>query len=148
SGTPMTSRVTEVLLYTSAPTGSRDRTACLASSPESTTRAAIPLRSSTVATARIDCVVASRENSACASSLGPSRDRARRRSVADGVSMSLAAGFGEALVDQGHGHGPLTDRGCASLDRCAPDVARGEQTGHIRLKRQWLTRQRPALERT
>ncbi len=108
----------------------------------------IPLRSSALATERICCTDASRENSARASSLAPFTDESPDRSVVGWVPMSLAADFSEALVDQGNCHRPLAYRRCAAFDRAASDVARGEQPGQVRLEREWLTRQRPSVKRT
>src|ERR1700730_545961 len=147
SATPMTSSVREVLLKTSAPTGRRDRTTRLASSPESTTLTVIPLRSSALATERICCPDASRENSARASSLGPFTDEPPDRSVVGGAPISLAADFSEALVDQGNRHRPLAYRSCAAFDRAASDVARGEQSGQVRQVESWVTRHRPWVRR-
>src|SRR5579862_9219725 len=147
SATPMTSRVWEVLLYTSAPTGRSERTASLARSPVSTTLVVIPLRSRASATASISCSEARGENSAMAPSLGPVRAWSPDISVADGVPMSLTTDLGETLVDQRYGHRPFANGGCAPFDRPASDVASGEQPGQIGLERQWLTRQPPSVER-
>src|SRR5580704_6160495 len=117
SATPTTSSVWEVLLYTSAPTGRSNRTACLASSPVSTTLVVIPLRSRASATAFSSFSEAIGENSAIAPSLGPVRDGSPDTSVARGVLMSLATNLGETLVDQRYGHRPFANRSCAPLDR-------------------------------
>jgi hypothetical protein len=70
SATPRASTVCEVLLKTSAPIGRIDRTAALASSPESTIWLGMQLRSRPAA-ARIRVSEASPANSATASALGP-----------------------------------------------------------------------------
>src|SRR5436305_12357240 len=97
SATPMTSSVRDVLLNTSAPTGSSDSTAVLASTPEPTTRQRIPLPSSAVSAARIRSSEASVPNSATASSLGALEE--------EGSPTSFAAELRETVVDQPHGHG-------------------------------------------
>src|SRR5579864_646410 len=148
SATPMTSSVREVLLKTSAPTGRMDRTAALASSPESTTLVVIPLCSRALATARICCFEARRENSVSASILGPATGRSPGRPAVDGVPMSLTANLSEALVDQRNCHRTLAYRSCAALDRPTADIASGEQPWQVRFERKRLTRQPPSVKRT
>ena len=58
---------------------------------ESTTPAVIPLRSRALATARICCFEARRENSVSASILGPSTGGSPVRPAVGGVPMSLTA---------------------------------------------------------
>src|SRR5579864_143946 len=131
----------------SAPTGRRFCTACLASSPDSTTLAAMPLRSSALTTTWIRSLEASRENSASASSLGPSSDGSSDRPVPGWTPTSFTADFGEALMDQCNRHRPLAYSSSAAFDRPAADVAGSEQPGQVRLERQRLTREHPSLER-
>src|SRR5437870_9797850 len=142
SATPIASSVLDVLLKTSAPMGSIDRTAALASSPDSTTRLVIPLRSSAPAAAWIRGSEASWANSATAAALGP-----RGAPVAAGTLTSVATDFGETPMDQRDRHRSLPDRGRTAFDRPAPHVPRGEQPGPVGLERQRGTRQRPAVLR-
>src|ERR1700722_13710562 len=121
SATPMSSSVCEVLLYTSAPTGRSDRTASLASSPVSTMVVVIPLVARASVTSLIACSEASEENSAMALSLGPARGSSPDMAAVGGAPTSLTTSLGETLVDQRDRHRPFAYRGCASLDRPAPD---------------------------
>src|ERR1700722_19222296 len=104
-----------------------DRTASLASSPESTTVQTIPLRTRASATAPICAFGATRENSATAPLLGPATDGFPGGPVADEVPTLLTADFSQALVDQRNSHGSLTYGGRAALDRPAPHITGGEQ---------------------
>src|ERR1700722_6582766 len=134
SAIPMTSRVRDVLLYTSAPTGRMDRTVFLASSPDSTTVQLMPLPSRAPATAWISSRGAGRENSASASRLGPSTDGFPDPLVHE-EATSLTAYFGQPLVHQGNHHRSLPYCGRATLDRFAANVAGGEQPGKVRFER-------------
>src|SRR5580704_8613791 len=125
-----------------------DRTASLASSPESSTMQVMPLPSRAPATPRICSAEATRENSAAASLLGPATNGSAGRPVVDEVSMSFTSQFSEALMDQRNHHGPLADGSRTAFDRSTPDVAGGEQPGQVRFEGQGLTRQRPSVERT
>src|SRR5438477_11208331 len=145
SATPMASRVRDVLLNTSAPVGSKDRTAVLASGPESTRRHVIPLPSSAAAAARSWASVARCANSATASALGPLLRRSFGAAMGDGALMSFATDLGETPVDQRDGHRSLADRRRTTFDRPAANVAGGEQPGSVGLERQGRARQRPSI---
>jgi hypothetical protein len=95
----------------------------------------IPLLSRALATARICSLGATRENFASASLLGPASDGSPGGPAAGDVATSLAADFGEALVDQRNHHGPLAYGSRAALDRPTTDIAGGEQPWPARLER-------------
>src|SRR5437867_3631007 len=117
SATPMASSVREVLLKTSAPIGRIDRTATRASSPESTTRLAVPLCWRKAAAALIRSSEARWANSATASGLGSPGPPS-----AEDALTSVVTNFGEPPVDQRHGRGALADRRRAPFDRSAAPV--------------------------
>src|SRR3977135_778783 len=119
----MTSSVREGLLKTSAPIGSIDRTADLASAPESTSKQLIPLRSNAAIAVRIRSSEASLANSATAFSLGPLVSGSLGIPMPEGALMAFAPEFCETPVDQCHGHGSLADGPRAPVDRSAANGA-------------------------
>src|SRR6266487_6639563 len=114
----MASRVCEVLLYTSAPSTSREPTKPLASAPVAASSDRMPLRSSAAAAVAICSSEASSANS--------------RDTAASGLATaggSVTAHLRQPPVDERHGHRSLADGRCAAFDRPAAHVARGEHAG-------------------
>src|SRR6266542_153743 len=132
SATPMASSVWEVLLYTSAPSTSREPTRPLASAPVAARSGRMPLRSSAAAALAIRSWEASSVNSADTAVSGCTT-----------TCWSVTAYLREPAVDERHGHRSLADGRCAAFDRPAAHVPRGEHTGQIGLERQRLPGQRP-----
>src|SRR2546423_1444437 len=137
SAMPMDSKVLEVLLNTSAPSGSNSRTRSLASSPVSTTRARKPLRPSASAAAAIRSSEASRPNSGLRIGSAP------RPSASTGLATPELR---PAAVDERHGHGSLADGRRAPLDRSMPHVTGRKEAGQVGLERQRLALQGPPSE--
>src|SRR4030081_2351856 len=134
SATPMASSVWDVLLYTSAPSVSREPTRPLASAPVGGRgRARPPFRSSPAAAVAIRSSEASSVNSADTAASGCAT-----------TCRSVTAYLGQPPMDERNGHRSLADGRCAAFDRPAAHVARGEDTGQIGLQRQRLPGQRPA----
>src|SRR4249920_881577 len=130
--TPMVSRVWEVLLYTSAPSTSREPTRRLASAPVAARSDRMPLRSSAAAALAIRSSEASSANSADTAACGCAT-----------TCWSVTAYLRQPAVDERHGHRSLADGGCAAFDRPAAHVTRGEHAGPVGLQRQRLPGQRP-----
>src|SRR5712672_1497866 len=107
----MASRVWEVLLKTSAPSGSSEPTSSRAPLPESDTKAVTPLFSRAWATDSMSSSEASSENSADASSV--------TWTTAGG---SVTVDLSQSAVHQGHCHRTLTDGRGAALDRSLAHV--------------------------
>src|SRR5260370_39817585 len=132
SATPIASSVWEVLLYTSAPSASREPTRALASAPVAASSGRMPLRSSAAAAVAIRSSEASSVNSANTAASGCAT-----------TWWSVTAYLRQPPMDQRHGHRSLADGGCAAFDRPAAHVARREDTGQIGLQRPRLPGQRP-----
>src|SRR3954451_6559390 len=105
SATPIAARVWEVLLYTSAPSASCERTRPRASAPVAARSDRIPLRSSAAAVVAIRSSEASSVNSADATGSGLTT-----------AGSPVTAGLRQPPVDQCDGHRTLADGGCAALD--------------------------------
>src|SRR5438132_1293040 len=133
SATPMASNVRDVLLKTSAPSASSERTRLLASAPDSTTNVPTPFASSAATAEEMRSSEATLENSV--------GSRSNRLAIASSLTCDLR----ETAVHQRHRHRTLADRRRAALDRAAPDVARGEHAGEIGLQGKWLPGQGPGL---
>src|SRR5258708_40360495 len=133
SATPIASSVWEVLLYTSAPSASREPTRPLASAPVAARSDRMPLRSSAAAAEAIRSSEASSVNSANTAASGCAT-----------TWWSVTAYLRQPPMDERHGHRSLADGRCAAFDRPAAHVARGEDTRQIGLQRQRLPGQRPA----
>src|ERR1700736_900240 len=123
SATPIASSVWEVLLYTSAPSTSREPTSPLASAPVAARSGRMPLRSSAAAAVAIRSSEASSVNSADTAASGFAT-----------TCCSVTAYLRQPPVDERHGHRSLADGRCAAFDRPAAHVTRGEDTGHIGLQ--------------
>src|SRR4030081_3364285 len=137
SATPMASSVWDVLLYTSAPSVSREPTRPLASAPVGGRgRARPPFRSSPAAALAIRSSEASSVNSANTAASGCAT-----------TCWSVTAYLRQPPVDERHRHRSLADGRCAALDGPAAHVTRGEDTGHIGLQWQALPWQRPDCAR-
>src|SRR6266545_5526715 len=136
SATPMASRVWEVLLYTSAPSTSREPTRPLASAPVAARSGRMPLRSSAAAAVAIRSSEASSANSADTAVSGCAT-----------TCWSVTAYLRQPAVDERHGHRSLADGGCAAFDRPAAHVPRGEHAGPVGLQWQRLPGQWPAAAR-
>src|SRR5216683_3507233 len=132
SATPIASSVWEVLLYTSAPSTSREPTKPLASAPVAASSGRMPLRSSAAAAVAIRSSEAGSLNSAATAASGCAT-----------TCWSVTAYLRQPPVDERHGHRSLSDGRCAALDRPAAHVTRREDTGQIGLERQRLPGQRP-----
>src|ERR1035441_3654565 len=136
SATPMTSSVWEVLLYTSAPPVSRERTRPLASAPVAASSGRTPLRSSAAAAAAICSPGASSANS---------EDTAVSGLAAAGGSVTAC--LRQPPVDERHRHRSLADRRGAAFDRPAAHIPGGEHSGPAGLQRQRLPVQWPGAAR-
>src|SRR5262249_54823304 len=132
SATPMAWSVWEVLLYTSAPSGSSEPTRLLASVPVAASSGRMPLRSSAAVALAIRSSEASSGNSA-----GNAASRCAT------PCWSVTAYLRQPPVNERHGHGSLADGRRAAFDRPAAHVTRGEHTGPIGLERQRLPGQGP-----
>src|SRR5438094_9182131 len=134
SAMPMDSKVLEVLLKTSALSGSSSCTRSLASSPVSTTRALKPLRPSASAAAAMRSSEAGTPNSGLGIGGAPG---------ASASTGSATPNLRQAAVYQRHGHGTLADGRRAPLDRSMPYVPGRKEAGQGGLERQRLALQRP-----
>src|SRR5437773_11484566 len=132
SATPMAASVWDVLLYTSAPSTSREPTRPLASAPVAARSGRTPLRSSAAAALAIRSSEASSVNSADTAASGCAT-----------TCWLVTAYLRQPAVDERHGHRPFADCRCAAFDRPAAHVTSGEHTGQIGLQRQRLPGQRP-----
>src|SRR5258705_6467383 len=128
----MASSVWEVLLYTSAPSTSREPTRPLASAPVAASSGRMLLRSSAAVALAIRSSEASSVNSADTAAFGCAT-----------ACWSVTAYLRQPPVDERHGHGSLADGRCAAFDRPEAYVTRGEHTRKIGFQRQRLPAQRP-----
>src|SRR5215207_8235249 len=132
SATPMAWSVWDVLLYTSAPSTSREPTRPLASAPVAAMSDRMPLRSSAAAALAIRSSEASSVNSADTAASGCAT-----------TCWSVTAYLRQPAVDERHSHRSLADGRCAAFDRPQAHITRGQHTGQIGLQRQRLPGQRP-----
>src|SRR5216683_5948521 len=136
SATPIASSVWEVLLYTSAPSTSREPTKPLASVPVAASSGRMPLRSSAAAAVAICSSEASSANSGDTPASG--------LATADG---SVTAHLRQPNVDERYGHRSLADGRSAAFDRPAAHIPGGEHSGQVGLQRQRPSVQWPAAAR-